>query len=126
MGETPDEQARAFSALLDTLGIDRVFVVGTSGGGPSSIRFAALFPEKTISLITSEPASQIIVPKDEEVHPFFLKSDFVSWMFFSLMNYDSIVKPFIKESMPYQDSEKLIQSTILRRRFVFNTNKGKC
>jgi pimeloyl-ACP methyl ester carboxylesterase len=41
-GATPEQQARAYAALLDTLGIDRVVVLGASGGGPSSVYFATL------------------------------------------------------------------------------------
>ena len=37
VGKTPREQAEAFAALLDVLKIDKVAVIGGSGGGPSAI-----------------------------------------------------------------------------------------
>ena len=39
-GGTPERQADLAAALLDTLGIDRVAVVGLSAGGPGAIQFA--------------------------------------------------------------------------------------
>ena len=38
-GGTPERQADLAAALLDTLGIDRVAVVGLSAGGPGAIQF---------------------------------------------------------------------------------------
>ena len=37
--------------LLDALGIERVAVIGTSGGGPPAANFAATYPDRTIALI---------------------------------------------------------------------------
>lgn len=50
-GRTIDEQAQAYAALLDALAVDRVTVVGVSGGGPSSAAFSRLFPERTAGLV---------------------------------------------------------------------------
>lgn len=49
-GSTFDDQAHAYAALLDHLGIDRVAVVALSHGGPSALLFAALYPERVSSL----------------------------------------------------------------------------
>ena len=49
-GETFDDQARAYAALLDHLGIEKVAVVAFSHGGPSALLFAALYPERVSSL----------------------------------------------------------------------------
>lgn len=49
-GSTFDEQAHAYAALLDHLGIDRAAVVALSHGGPSALLFAALYPERVSSL----------------------------------------------------------------------------
>jgi len=57
VGTTPFEQAAAFRALLDGLNIDKVIVVGVSGGGPSAIEFAAAYPDKTLGLIALEAVS---------------------------------------------------------------------
>lgn len=48
---TPKEQAEAFNELLDSLRIDKVFVLGTSAGGTPAIRFALDYPERVKGLI---------------------------------------------------------------------------
>ena len=67
VGKTPEQQADSFKALLDTLEIDQVFIMGVSGGGPSSMHFAAKYPEKTLGLILFEAVSfsQDFIKKDE-------------------------------------------------------------
>ena len=49
-GATWDDQAHAYTYLLDQLGIDRVAVVALSQGGPSALLLAALHPERVSSL----------------------------------------------------------------------------
>jgi 2-hydroxy-6-oxonona-2,4-dienedioate hydrolase len=49
-GATWDDQARAFTFLLDHLGIERVAVVAMSQGGPSALLLAALYPDRVSSL----------------------------------------------------------------------------
>ena len=53
-GATWDDQAHAYAALLDNLGIDEVAVVAMSQGGPSALLFAVLHPERvsTLTLIS--------------------------------------------------------------------------
>lgn len=51
VGRTPEEQARAYAAVLDALGIGSAFVIGASGGTPSSLAFARLFPARTDGLV---------------------------------------------------------------------------
>ena len=67
VGKTPEQQADSFKALLDILEIDKVFIMGVSGGGPSSMHFAAKYPEKTLGLILFEAVSfsQDFIKKDE-------------------------------------------------------------
>lgn len=48
---TPAEQAAAFAELLDCLGIEKVFILGTSAGGTPAIRFALDYPERVKGLI---------------------------------------------------------------------------
>ena len=75
-GRTPDEQAHACTALLDKLGIDSVVVFGASGGGPSSIAFAALYPERTICFLGLFPISHSWRIMEQ---PAFTNSDFWLW-----------------------------------------------
>jgi pimeloyl-ACP methyl ester carboxylesterase len=49
---THEAQADAYASLLDTLGIDRVAMVGISGGGPSAIQFALRHPDRCFALIS--------------------------------------------------------------------------
>ncbi len=56
-GSSPDAQADCFKALIDELKLDKVFVMGVSGGGPSAMHFAAQYPENTAGLILFEAVS---------------------------------------------------------------------
>ena len=48
---TPFEQAKAYQELLDKLGIEKVYVLASSAGGSSAIRFALDYPERIKGLI---------------------------------------------------------------------------
>jgi len=52
VGLTPEAQADAFAALLDSLGISKVAIVGISGGGPSALQFAIRHPNRCWGLVT--------------------------------------------------------------------------
>ena len=66
VGKSPLEQATAFKELLDSLNIQKVIVTGISGGGPSSIEFAAAFPDRTLGLLALEAVSFSIDLSDED------------------------------------------------------------
>ena len=57
---TPKEQAEAFNELLDSLKIDKVFILGTSAGGTPAIRFALDYPERVKGLILFCSAMPVI------------------------------------------------------------------
>ena len=69
VGRTPEEQADSFKALLDSLNINKVFIMGVSGGGPSSMHFAAKYPEMTHGLVLFEAVSlsQDFMKEDEQL-----------------------------------------------------------
>jgi len=69
VGRTPEEQADSFKALLDSLNINKVFIMGVSGGGPSSMHFAAKYPEMTLGLVLFEAVSlsQDFMKEDEQL-----------------------------------------------------------
>lgn len=81
-GKTPAEQARLYAAMLDALGINDVIVWGVSGGGPSALAFAAMYPQRTRALVGLEILSQ---SSSEPLEiPAVMRSDLVSWLLLSL------------------------------------------
>lgn len=81
---TPSEQASAYAELLDSLGIDKVYLLATSAGGSIAIRFAHDFPERTKGLILY--CSAMPFPEKPEKYaeyagpPAFLCSDFAMFL----------------------------------------------
>lgn len=61
-------QADAYAQLLDALGIERVAVLGTSGGGPSSLQFALRHPNRVATLVLSAAVSQYVPPRRTGVY----------------------------------------------------------
>ncbi|MCY3557153.1 MAG: alpha/beta hydrolase [Chloroflexi bacterium] len=62
-GRTFADQADAAAALLDELEIDQVAAYGISGGGPSSIEFAARHPQRVKGLILEVAISSAYRPQ---------------------------------------------------------------
>ena len=94
VGKTPEQQADSFKALLDTLEIDKVFIMGVSGGGPSSMHFAAKYPEKTLGLILFEAVSfsQDFLKKDEALINSWDFKLFIQLLFMSSFGNDRLAK----------------------------------
>ncbi len=80
-GANSSLQADAYACLLDSLGIDRVGVVGISMGGPSSLLFASRYPQRTRSLALISAASHAIPPRSAVLAAIFniFLYDFVFW-----------------------------------------------
>jgi pimeloyl-ACP methyl ester carboxylesterase len=82
-GATPEEQADAYAALLDTLGIDRVAIIGISAGGPSALQFSYRHPDRCWALVSvsgvSGPISAQLKPVEALVGAM-LNSDFILWL----------------------------------------------
>lgn len=55
-GATFAEQADLFAALLDSLGIEKTFVQGSSGGGYPALQFALRHPERCLGLVLLAPS----------------------------------------------------------------------
>jgi 2-hydroxy-6-oxonona-2,4-dienedioate hydrolase len=84
---SPAAQADAHAALLDTLGIGRVAVMGASAGALSAMQFAIRYPERTSALVLVVPdswappdngATEELMDNTLILHVV-LKSDFVMW-----------------------------------------------
>ncbi len=67
-GATPEEAADALAVLLDVLGIDRVAVMGTSGGGPTALQFALRHPRRVWGLVLQSAVTQQFVEPRRSTH----------------------------------------------------------
>jgi pimeloyl-ACP methyl ester carboxylesterase len=76
-GATSKLQAAAYRVLLDHLGIDRVFLVGNSAGGPSAMWFAIDYPERTSGLILL--SSAVPGPEPAYMPDLVAENDFIYW-----------------------------------------------
>jgi pimeloyl-ACP methyl ester carboxylesterase len=61
--KTPEEQADAYAALLDKLGIDKVAMVGISAGGTSAVHFALRHPDRCWALVSIAGVTRPFDPK---------------------------------------------------------------
>jgi pimeloyl-ACP methyl ester carboxylesterase len=59
---SPEAQADAYAALLDTLGIERAAMMGISAGGPSALQFALRHPGRCAALVTVSAVTGRLVP----------------------------------------------------------------
>lgn len=64
-GATFEEQAQAYAALLDHLGVERVAVVAFSHGGPSALLFALLYPQR-VSSLTLVSAGVVTIANEDQ------------------------------------------------------------
>jgi 2-hydroxy-6-oxonona-2,4-dienedioate hydrolase len=83
----PDAQADAYAALLDTLNVNSVIIIGLSAGGPSALQFALRHPGRCHGLMMLSAASHPVPPLPpilRFIYPFMLKSDFIPWLFYAI------------------------------------------
>lgn len=93
IGKTVEQQADVYAALLDYLGIQKAIVVGSSGGAPSAITFAAKYPDKTLALVGLMPLSQpepaeLSDQGDAGLVSRVMQSDFMRWMMLEMFMSD--------------------------------------
>lgn len=124
VGKSPEEQAQAFELLINTLEIDEVIAMGASGGGPSSIAFASMFPERTKGLITLQAISQPTGdPNGVFRLPILIFNDYVMWAGLSFlrnfMGDDQLVRLLIPDS---ENQKLVLESTdkVLRMKTILN------
>lgn len=83
-------QATAFAELLDTLGIDQAYILGTCAGGTPAIRFALDYPERCKGLILYSSAMPETGPPQSvepwQGPPAFTFNNFVMWTFRGLFS----------------------------------------
>ena len=82
---SPKAQAAAYIHLLDALGIDKAFILGTSAGGTPAIRMALDYPERILGLILYSSAPPLIdKPNNYQSYqgpPAFMLNDQMMWLF---------------------------------------------
>lgn len=105
-GRTPREQADAYAALLDALSIDEVVIMGLSGGGPSSMAFAAAHPDRTRALVALEAVSNSDLP--EIPAPAFLAGDFTAWLSLSLLKRAVGTEGLLEMFAPDPENRRLV------------------
>jgi pimeloyl-ACP methyl ester carboxylesterase len=76
-GATPEQAADAIASLLDVLAIDRVCVIGTSGGGPTALQFALRHPQRVWGLVLQSAISQRFVEPRRSTR------SLIGWVIFS-------------------------------------------
>lgn len=83
-------QATAFAQLLDALGVERAYVLGTSVGGTPAIRFALDYPERCKSLILYSSAMPPTEKPDSvngwQGPPALVLNDYMMWAFRGLFS----------------------------------------
>lgn len=101
-----ENQVEAFVELLDALNIEKTYVLATSAGGTSAIKFALMHPERTKGLILHCSGYPALEKPEKEITymgpPAFLCYDLPMWLFSPLfepimgMNQDTIemIMPF--------------------------------
>ena len=67
-GPTPEQAADAAAGLLDVLGLDRVGVIGTSGGGPTALQFALRHPQRVWGLVLQSAVTQSFIEPRRSTH----------------------------------------------------------
>jgi pimeloyl-ACP methyl ester carboxylesterase len=83
---TPETQADTYAALLDTLNVNSVIIIGLSAGGVSALQFALRHSGRCRGLVMISAASRPVPPLPpiaRAIYPFMLKSDFIPWLFYS-------------------------------------------
>lgn len=65
VGRTPEKTADSLVDLLYSLGIDKVFVIGVSAGGPTSIYLASKYPDRVKKLVLESAVTKSWLTKDD-------------------------------------------------------------
>ncbi len=94
-GTTPETQADAFAALLDTLSIESVAMIGASAGGPPAYQFAIRHPDRTWALVQADGISRAYSP---DVNPrpgvetwvYLINQDSGMWLYNAMFEYANL------------------------------------
>lgn len=84
-GRTPEHQADLYVAVLDTLDIERVAVLGFSSGGPSAVHFAARHPNRTTALFLDTAILLPYAPPITALQRATFESGFFIWLSYQMV-----------------------------------------
>ena len=86
-GETIEAQAVLYANLLDQLGIDSAGVIGFSGGGPSALLFASLFPQRCSGLVVlASTGRNFDAPPQNTIEKMIMGSEFGRWTAYTALS----------------------------------------
>lgn len=114
-GETFEEQADAIEALLNTLGISKVAILGASGGGPIALHFALRHPNRLSALVLMAAVSNEYSVSQDQMDSLlgriFLSdsgADFGAWLYDVLTRRWTTIslKEALKETMIVDSEER--------------------
>jgi len=118
--KTPEEQADAYAALLDKLGIDKVAMVGISAGGTSAIHFALRHPDRCWALVSIAGVTRRLDPnlsRSQKAFVALVNRDMGLWLLTSLAEerlysiYN--ITPSLRDSMVDEPEKlKIIRSVL--------------
>ena len=86
VGRTAEEQAHAMVALMDALNIERLSVAGISGGTPTALAMARLYPDRIWRLVLVNGVGKPLDPLREAVARAgaaavrYLPADYLTWI----------------------------------------------
>lgn len=82
---TIEMQVETFGELLDQLGIEKTYVLGTSAGGATAIRFALMYPERTKGLVLYCSGYPELKEQEKKITyagpPAIMCNDILMWLF---------------------------------------------
>ncbi|MHA1907162.1 MAG: alpha/beta fold hydrolase [Candidatus Thorarchaeota archaeon] len=114
-GETFEEQADAIEALLVTLGISKVAILGVSGGGPIALHFALRHPDRLWALLLMAAVSNEYSVTQEQMDSLLARlflsgsmADFGAWIYDILTRRSTAwsLKEALKETMIVDPEER--------------------
>lgn len=89
-GRSPEDQADAFAALLDVLGVPQAAVVALSAGGPSALQFALRHPGRCWGVVLVSTLTQRRIRPAlgaRILHSVWGSSDRVGWLWSGLIGF---------------------------------------
>ncbi|MDD2903941.1 MAG: alpha/beta hydrolase [Syntrophales bacterium] len=111
-GRTPEEQADALAALLDTLKIEKCAAIGASAGGPSTYLLAARHPHRVSCLLEVDSVCLDYKPDVSPLEEKLFMSKAGLWLMSFFMDHfpESTVKSFLKAESTLDRHEMAIRA----------------